>query len=310
MDPMEEVRRLGAELSNWGRWGPDDEKGAFNLITPEAIVAATRTVRRGAVFSLALPLDDDGPANPEVTGRFNPIHRMTRYRGDNAFGGFYGPHRSCDDMAILGLQSSTQWDALAHVWYDDRLYNGFASDSITAHGASRCAISNWAAGVVARGVLLDVPRAKGLDVLPPDYPITPDDLDAAVAAQAVEIEAGDVILLRTGALGDWLRSRSGPFGSNPGLSLDCARWLKARDVAGVCADNTAVEVSKPEPGRPRMGLHMVGLRDMGLMFGELYVLDALAADCAADGVYAMLFCAPPLNFPRAVGTPVNPLAIK
>ena len=309
MDPMDMVRQLGAELSNWGRWGAEDERGTINLITPEAIAAAAATVRRGAVFSLALPLDEHGPMEPAF-GRFNPIHRMTRYRGDDAFGNAFPAHKSSDDMAIICLQSSTQWDSLAHVWYDDKLYNGFSAEEIGAGGARRCAIGNWAQGIIGRAVLLDVARHLGVDCLAPGHRIEPDDLDAVLARQGVETRPGDIILLRTGLLGHWQRTGE-PMGTDqPGITIQCARWLKARDIAAIAADNAAVEVIRPGPGEPAVGFHMVAIRDMGLALGEYFVLDALAEDCAADGVYEMLLTAAPLNFPRAVGTPLNPLAIK
>jgi kynurenine formamidase len=102
-----------------------------------------------------------------------------------------------------------------------------------------------------------------------------------------------------------------PFNaSQPGLDLECARWLHAHDIAAVCADNVAVEVMHQPRNLPTMAFHMVALRDMGMLLGELFVLEELAADCARDGVYEFFFAAPPLNFPRAVGSPINPLAIK
>src|SRR5262249_38540872 len=139
---LEGVWALGRELSNWGRWGPDDERGTINLVTPERTVAACALVRKGVSFSLAIPMDEHGPWDPtSVAGRFNPIHKMTRYRGDNARGEPWPNFSSSDDMIITGLQSSTQFDALAHLWYDDHLYNGFPADeAVTAWGALRCSI--------------------------------------------------------------------------------------------------------------------------------------------------------------------------
>ena len=308
MDIHPEVRAAGDALRNWGRWGPEDERGTFNFITPEKLVEAGRLIRRGKVISMALPLDIDGPQDPKH-GRFNPIHRMTRYRGDNAHGESQGHFCSSDDMAIIGLQSSTQWDSLAHLWYEDRLYNGFPADSITAAGASRCSVSNWVRGVASRGVLLDIARLKGVERLPPNFAITPEDLDAAEKAQGVKVASGDVVLIRTGVMGDWRRTGGG-LAEQPGLELNCAYWLHAREVAAVCADNSAVEVIKQPRGLPLCAFHMVALRDMGLMLGELFLLEELADDCARDGVYDFFFTAAPLNFPRAVGSPINPLAIK
>ena len=302
------MRRLGDALRNWGRWGPEDERGCANFITPAKLKEAGGLIRRGEIFSLALPLDVDGPQDP-LRGRFNPIHKMTRYRGDNAQGQLQGQFCSSDDMAIIALQSSTQWDSLAHLWYEDHLYNGFPAETITAAGASRCAISNWTRGIVSRGVLLDIARLKDQPRLEPNYAVTPEDLDAAEARQGVRVTSGDVVLIRTGVLGDWQVTRGG-LADQPGLELHCAEWLHRREAAAVCADNSAVEVIRQPRGLPLCAFHMVALRDMGLLLGELFVLEELAADCARDGVYEFFFTAAPLNFPRAVGSPINPLAIK
>ncbi|MCC6381097.1 MAG: cyclase family protein, partial [Dehalococcoidia bacterium] len=262
------MRATGEALRHWGRWGPEDQRGCANFITPAKIQAAGGLIRRGEIFSLALPLDVDGPQDP-LKGRFNPIHKMTRYRGDNAQGQSQGQFCSSDDMAIIALQSSTQWDSLAHLWYEDRLYNGFPADTITAAGASRCAIGNWTRGIVSRGVLLDIARLKGQPRLDAGYPVTPEDLDAAEARQGVRVTSGDVVLIRTGVLGDWQATRGG-LADQPGLELRCAAWLHAREAAAVCADNSAVEVIRQPRGLPLCAFHMVALRDMGLLLGELF----------------------------------------
>ncbi len=303
-----EVLATGAALRNWGRWGADDECGTTNFITPQKLVEAGRLIRRGAIFSLALSLDRDGPAKP-AGGRFNPMHQMMRFCGHDLHAAPDDQFHSSDDMAIIALQGSTQWDSLAHLWYEDVLYNGFPAATVTAAGAQHCAIGNWKRGVVSRGVLLDIARLKGLPRLPPNYPVTPEDLEAAEARQGVKVTSGDIVLVRTGMLGDWAQTRQ-PLANQPGLHFDCARWLHGREVAAICADNSAVEVIPQPRGLPKCAFHMVALRDMGLMLGELFVLDELAADCEQDGVYEFFFSAPPLNFPRAVGSPINPLAIK
>ena len=163
--------------------------------------------------------------------------------------------------------------------------------------------------MVGRAVRLDVPRFLGLDVLPPGYGVAPETLDAVLAAQQVATCSGDILLLRTGCLGRWQRDRTGLDLQQAGLTFSCAEWLHAREIAAVAADNMAVERLAPPPGEAMMALHMVALRDMGMPFGELFVLDELAQDCARTGVYEMLLSAAPLFFPHAVGTPLNPLAI-
>jgi kynurenine formamidase len=305
------VRAVGREVSNWGRWGPNDECGTVNYITPEVTAAATRLVRRGASVSLAIPMDDTGPWEPRnVAGRFNPIHRMTRYRGDNAAGQAWGHFCSSDDMIIMGMQSSTQFDALAHLWYDDLLYNGYPADeAVTAWGARRNSIQNLVRGVVTRGILADVAQHRNLPVLEAGTSIGPGELDEVLGAAGVRPRRGDVLLVRTGRVGAQQRGET-VTGPDPGLNFSCLPWLAAHKIAAVCSDNAAVESMADTGDNPRLPFHMVALRDMGLLLGELFALDDLAHECRIDGVAEFLFVAAPLNVPGAVGSPLNPLAIR
>src|SRR5262249_25532500 len=157
------VREAGKRLRNWGKWGEQDERGTLNYITPPDIVRAAGLIRRGQVFSLAIPFDASGPqTNPGR--RFNPIHRMTLTRPDCTTGAiaFPGGVGFSDDMIIMPTHCATQWDALSHCFEDGRMYNGFDANEVTSRGAKRNSIDKVARGVVARGVLLDVPRVKGL----------------------------------------------------------------------------------------------------------------------------------------------------
>ena len=193
------------------------------------------------------------------------------------------------------------------------VYNGFPADTISAHGAARDGIDKAAKnGIAGRGVLLDIARLKGVDWLQPGEVISPADLDAACAAQGVEVRAGDIVLLRTGWWRKFLsdRDRLGWIAGEPGLGIACCDWLWTRDVAAVCADNYGIEAMPAESEGEMYPLHLVLIRDMGMMFGEVFDLEELAADCAADGVYEFLFAGPPIEFTHAVGSPVNPLAIK
>jgi kynurenine formamidase len=325
-----EFRAVADRVRNWGRWGADDELGTLNLITPDTVRAAAALVRRGAVFSLGLDIDENGIWGGS-TFRRNPVHLMTVDGGDTALAehlrNWSGPGQSIlaahwgrhlarfnDDMIFMPLQASTQWDALSHVYYDDQLYNGVPASAVTSQGATRHGIQAFAAGIVSRGVLIDVARHRGVDHLPPNEWIEPAELDAALANQAVAVAKGDVVLVRTGwwaqfaPMADPARWRSGC----PGLSWRCAEWLFEHDIAAVAADNTAVEVSRSqyEEDDQSMPMHLLCLRDMGLPFGELWNLEALAHDCASDGVYEFQLVAPPLRVTGAVGSPLNPLAIK
>ncbi|MEY9910464.1 kynurenine formamidase [Catenulispora sp. MAP12-49] len=304
---QETFRELGARLSNWGRWGVEDERGTANLITAERLVAAGRLIRQGKVFDLGIPVGADGP---QGTFRQNPLHVMLETgQGQQIPCGT----RYSDDYIVMPLQSSTQWDALAHVYYDDRLYNGFGASSITVKGAARCSIDKQAKGIAGRAVLLDVAALHGVEWLAAGTVITPADLEAAAERQGgVRVGPGDILLVRTGWRRKFLTEHDpGAFlAGEPGLGMGCCEWLKDRDVAAVASDNWAIEVLPGEVPGEFLTVHLVLIRDMGMTLGELLDLEELAADCEADGVWEFFFTAPPLKVTGGVGTPINPLALK
>jgi len=308
------VRETGARLRNWGKWGSDDERGTLNYITADAVARAARLVRRGAVFSLAVPFDAKGPQGPK-SRRFNPIHQMTLTGPDFTTGAITRPGGVgfTDDLVVMPLQCATQWDALSHCFLDGRLYNGYHANTVSSAGARRNGIEKVARGIAGRGVLVDVARAKGVKWLEPGYAITTDDLDAALRAERVEVGTGDVLIVRTGMIsmcrerGSWGDYAGGPA---PGLSFHTAEWVHARELAAVATDTWAMEVQPNEIPDTYQPLHQVFIPNMGLTIGEIFNLDELADDCAADGVYEFFFVAPPLPITGAVGSPINPLAMK
>ena len=308
------IRQTGLRCRNWGKWGPDDERGTLNYITPEAIVDAARLVRRGVVFSLAIPFDSKGP---QVAGarRFNPIHRMTLTGPDCTTGAvkFPGGAGFTDDMVVMPLQCATQWDALSHCLLDGQLYNGYDANEVSSRGARKLGVEKISRGVAGRAVLADVPRARGVQWLERGYAITAGDLDAALAAGHVEIKPGDVLLVRTGMMamcrerGSWGDYAGGPA---PGLSFSTADWVHSHQLSAIATDTWAMEVQPHEVPDSFQPLHQVFIVNMGLTIGEIFQLDELADDCARDGVYECFFVAPPLPVTGAVGSPINPLAIK
>lgn len=307
---MDQVRALGKELSNWGRWGAGDERGTLNFITPDCVMRAAGLVRRGKLFSLGLSLGADGPQIGQG-GRVNPLHLMTAV--DQRLPGEYPDgFRYADDVLVLPLQCATQWDSLAHVHYDGWLYNGFPAATTTPAGAARNGIDKVGPGIAARGVLLDLARAAGVARLAPGTAIQPADLDAAARAQGVRVERGDVLLIRTGHLSVFTRdgNRLGYMRMMPGLGIACAAWLHAHQIAAIASDTSSVEVIPFEDPNSPLPLHLVCLRDMGLTLGEMFDLESLADDCAADGVWEFFFTAAPLRITGGVGSPINPLAIK
>ena len=306
---MKRLEAIARRVSNWGRWGADDERGTLNHITPDVVRRAAASVKRGVVFSLGLPLGADGPQIGQG-GRVNPIHLMSAT--DGRLGADPGGPRYADDFVTMPLQCATQWDSLAHVWYGDRLYNGFPAATVGAAGAARNGIDKVGAGVVTRGVLLDLARARGVDRLRPGEVVGPDDLEAAERAEGVRVEPGDVLLVRTGHLSVFTRDgdRTAYMKTMPGLGIACVEWLHARSVAAVATDTSAVEVIPFEDPAVPLPVHALCIRDMGLTLGEMFDLEALAADCAGDGAWEFLFSAPPLRVTGGVGSPLNPLAVK
>ncbi|HWB65390.1 MAG TPA: cyclase family protein [Mycobacteriales bacterium] len=302
-------------VNNWGRWGADDQRGTLNFITEESVRAAAALVRDGKRLPLAIPLSADGPQLGFVPGRTNPertmiaVHEPMGPPGDQA--DRVGPVvRFNDDAVTMGLQAATHWDALAHVSYDDRMYNGVPPDAVDAIGASRLG-AGTIGPVVGRGVLLDLPAAAGVERLDGGYPLTPADLERAEQHAGVRVGSGDIVLLRTGQMqllhaGD----KVGYCISTAGPSLQTVRWFHDREVAAVATDNLSFEVFPGEVDGLLLPVHMLHIVEMGLLQGQNFDLEALAADCADDGRYAFLLSATPEPFVGGAGAPVVPVAIK
>lgn len=307
----EQFTDLARRVNNWGRWGPADERGTLNLITPDRVRAAATLIRTGRAFPLALPLDEDGPQIGVIEGRDNPKRTMIMVNAQAM--GEQHAFRTSDDRVEMGLQACTHWDALAHVSYEGRLYNGFDASEITEAGAAHCGIDK-AGPIVGRGVLLDVARALGVERLGDaehGRALTPEDLDAAAEFGKVEVRPGDIVLIRTGAMtllkaGDklaYVYPTSGP-------SMQSVPWFHAHDVAAVATDTMAFEVYPPERDDAQLPVHLLHLVEMGMLQGQNWDLEALAQDCAADGVYEFFLAASPEPFTHAVGAPVMPVAVK
>ena len=218
-----------------------------------------------------------------------------------------------DDWIVMPLQCVTQWDSLAHVFYEGKMYNGYDAALVTSSGTSKNSIDKTKSRIAGRGVLLDVARWKGVRVLEPGYAITAADLDGTAAAERVEVRRGDLLIVRTGHMSRYL-DRNGwrhfDLDESPGVSVHTAPWMHAREIAAIAADNYAVEVRPSELPPFRSPFHICAIPNMGLTLGEIFYLEDLAADCAADGRYEFLLVAPPLPVTRGVGTPINPYAIK
>jgi kynurenine formamidase len=222
--------------------------------------------------------------------------------------------RASDDAVYLPLQSSTQWDAFCHMFYDGQTYNGRGYDSVSAtSGAAYNSITNIADRAVGRGVLLDFPRFLGRPWLEAGESIQDDDLERCALAQGVKIGEGDFLLVRTGQMaqcrstGVWSDFVGGPA---PGLGMDAAKFICGRGVVAVATDTWGIEALPYEVPGVIAPLHIILLVNAGVYIGEYWDMDALAEDCATDGVYEFFLTAPPLLVSGAVGTPLTPLAIK
>ena len=290
--------------------GPDDEIGTITSSTKPPAGAGADAVRSGKVFALGLPLSaDEGIQAGFVEGRVNPS--LTMVQINNPLSPDPGWICSSEDVLTLATQCATHWDALAHVSYGGVIYNGYPASTVSADGAARCGIHRLGT-VVSRGVLLDVARALGRDVLEPGYPITPDDLDAACGWPArggprrhpAGADRAD------GAPGTRCTRSVAYTWPSPGLTIETAEWFHAHDVAAVATDTLVFEVFPGQHEDAYLPVHLLHLVEMGMTQGQNWVLDALAEDCAADGHYTFLLDATPLPLTAGLGTPLNPVALK
>jgi kynurenine formamidase len=314
-----DFEQLCQRVSNWGRWGKDDELGTLNFITADRIAAAARLVRRGAAFSLAVPYDEKGPQSGAI--RINPIHTMLKSGADIAAGtytrDFLGGKdrdlKATDDMVVMPLQCGTHWDALGHIMHRDRMYNGYPASEVTSRGALRGDIVNAKTGFIGRGVLLDIARHLGHESAPSE-PIGARELEGCARSQGVEVSSGDILLVRTGRMGrvkteGWNGYDSVAAGQS-GIGVESVEWLREKEIAGVAVDTLTAEAMPSEIPGVFMPVHLATIVYMGLLLGEIFDLEALADDCAKDGVYEFQLVAAPLPFTGAVGAPLNPIAIK
>jgi kynurenine formamidase len=302
---------VAARVRNWGRWGPEDQIGTLNLVDEAARQRGAASVRQGKAFALGLPLSEaEGIQAGFIKGRVNPTRSMIQVNEPLSA----DPDWVCssEDVVTLALQCATHWDALAHCSYGGKIYNGYPASSVSAAGAERCGIHHLTT-VVSRGVLLDVARTRGHDVLEPGYAITPDDLTAACALGGVEMAPGDIVLVRTGQMahlrepGRDLIAYTWP---SPGLTIETAEWFWSHDVAAVATDTLVFEVFPCQYDDIYLPVHLLHLVEMGMTQGQNWVLDDLAAHCAVDGQYTFLLDATPLPFTNGLGSPLNPVALK
>jgi len=293
----EEILAFHTTLSNWGRFGPHDQLGTLNLITPEKRAAAARLVRSGRTVSTGRPL----PTEPSIENPTPVAHHMI---------GTVTEGWGADYFAIASHGFATSHiDALCHIFHEGKLYNGYPSERVTAHGALELGIHELRNGVVSRGVLLDIPRVRGVKYLEAGEPIFPDDLERAEQDAHLRVESGDLLLVRTGR---WaLHQVRGPWDprvSSAGLDASCLPWLHARGVALLGCDG----VSDVLPSRVegvRLPIHTVAIVALGLHLVDNLDLEALAEACVSENRWEFLLTLAPLVLARGTASPVNPIAL-
>lgn len=242
-----------------------------------------------------------------IPGRVNPLHVMVQINQE-----IFGPGTvACSDDAVtLGLQAATHWDALTHVSHSGKLYNGRPAGTITPHGGAEFSGIDKPRHIVSRGVLLDIPRARGVDRLAGGHAVTPEDLDAAEELAGTRVRSGDIVLVRTGQIQVYLTGDKHAYGyPSPGLSIRTPEWFHARDVAAVANDTLTFEVFPPEIDDLWLPVHALDLVEMGMLQGQNWNLEELSTACGQLNRYAFLLSAMPEPFVGGTGTPVAPVAI-
>ncbi|MCB1255521.1 MAG: cyclase family protein [Microthrixaceae bacterium] len=308
---------LAQKVSNWGRWGDDDELGCGNLLTAEATRRGVEAARSGHTVDLTVELKLDGIQIGQPAKRLNPIITFTSMNERDTFAP--GIWAGSDDLLTMSTCAGTHVDALSHVAYEGYFYNGIPSDTISANSGATKLGAEKLPQITTRGVLLDLPLLKGvagLDEVEPGYSITGEDLDAAAEMAKVDIQSGDVVLVRTGEMrhyraGDRNRYALGVNYQLPGLSAYSIEWMHDNDVAGAFVDSYAYEAFPPTQAdwSDTLIVHMLQIRDMGLIQGQNWDLEDLAVACADHGQWDFLLVANPEPLKGATSTPVAPMAI-
>lgn len=302
-----EFDELFQSVCNWGRWGVDDERGTLNYITPEHVRAATALVRSGRSVSMALPINKvAGPDNPRPAA-----HYMVRnYDIRNEL----GEPRFCTDFLACEFHGDahTHIDALCHVAYKGQLYNGKPVDSVTSRGPLIQDITAYANGIIGRGVLLDIPRLRGVKWLEPGEAVTADELQAAEEAQGVRLGEGDILVFRTGhhrrrlELGPWDNTYTGE--GKAGLQATAMQHLHERRAAAFFPDGDGETVPSQVEG-VAYPVHALQIAAMGMACADSLQFEELVPICEQERRWDFLVVGVPLRLPGGTGSLFNPIAI-
>jgi len=302
-----EFDELFQKVSNWGRWGPDDQKGTLNYITPAHVCKAASLVRSGRSVSLAIPVNKvAGPDNPHPA-----IHHMTMTYDVGAGSG--EPQFAMD---FLGCEfhgdCHTHIDALCHVAYKGQLYNGKPISTVTSQGAQTMDITAYAHGIVGRGVLLDIPRLRGVKWLEPGEAVTYEELQEAEKSEGVKLGEADILLFRTGhhrrrmELGPWNNGYDGE--GKAGLDPRAILLLHERKVAAFLPDGDGETVPSNVEGIP-YPIHALQITAMGMAASDSLQFEELVKVCEDEKRWEFMVVCSPLRVPAATGSLFNPIAI-
>ena len=295
-----DVDRLVQELSNWGRWGADDQLGTLNLITAEKRHQAAQLVKKGISVSLArIPEVEQAADNPSpfahemlATGE-DPT---TVWAMDNYSVSYHG-------------FAHTHMDSLCHLFYRGKMYNGFSQQQVTGQGAAKLSIHNIQGGIFTRGILIDIPKLRGVAYLEPAAAIYPEELDAWENRAGIKVGSGDVVFIRTGRwarrdkLGPWDVTQEGVAG----LHASCAKWLHLRDIAMLGSDAASDVMPSQVPGMSHP-IHLLTLHAMGVHIFDNCDLESLSKKAEELGRWEFLITAAPIPVKGGTGSPLNPIA--
>jgi kynurenine formamidase len=305
-----EFDELFESLKNWGRWGPEDQLGTLNYISPGMVRAAAGLVRSGRRVSMEIPINTAaGPDNP------NPaIHLVSQ--GHDIDIGSGGLRFGLDylGMACHG-DCHSHIDALCHISYNGLTYNGkVAQEVLTSKGATSLDIAGYGDGLVGRGVLLDLPRFRGVKWLEPGEAVTRAELEACEKAQGVHLGEGDIFVYRTGhhrrrlELGAWDNGYPPAGEGKAGLHVDTIPWMHERRIAAFLPDGDGEAVPSCVPGM-LYPIHPLQIVAMGMLTSDSLQLEDLARACEAEARWEFMVVGLPLRLPGGTGSPWNPLAI-
>jgi kynurenine formamidase len=307
---MREFDQIFQSVKNWGRWGEDDQLGTMNYITPQTVRAAAGLVRSGRRATMSIPMSTTaGPDNPSPV-----IHHVVQ--GHDIGAGSSGVTFATDfvGLAFHG-DRHTHMDALCHIAYQGQVYNGRpAQEVMTSRGATALDVTTYRDGLVGRGVLLDVPRHRGVKWLEPGEAVTRAELEAVEVAEGVRLGEGDVLVFRTGhhrrrlELGPWSNKYPPAGQGKAGLHVDTIGWMHERRIAAFLPDGDGETVPSNVEGVP-YPIHPLQITAMGMLAADSLQLEDVARACEEEGQFEFMVVGLPLWLPGGTGSPWNPVAI-